>query len=205
MATVTKIKGFVQAVNARNTSAGTTYDVVVAGAKYGTWTNKPTCAEGDQVEFAATQNGQYWNVKGAIVILEKASARPAAAPQSAPEIPAYSAPAQRGVVQGDLGKDQYWKNKEDRDIAREKRQEVVQTHITYQASRNAAIAFVDLLLKNGAVPMAKDSKNKADAVEALVLEYTQAFYDDTFNLGRDREPAPALEDAPVNAPATSWK
>lgn len=201
MSTVTKIKGYVQNVDSRLISAGTTYNVAVAGVKYGTWTKRPTCVEGDLVEFAATQNAAgYWNVKGDIILLEKATAR-TQTPVAAPEIPittAAPAPAVRGNVEPrEDAKERYWRQREERDVQTQKQ-------ITYQGSRNASIAFVDLLLKNGALTFDK-GKNKSDVVEGLVLHYAQVFYDDTFNLGRSPVAEPGQEQETGTPAPTTWK
>lgn len=194
MATVTKVKGYVQNVGSRVVSAGTVYSVSVAGVQYGTWLKKPGCAEGDLVEFAAAQNGQYWNVKGDITVLEKAGRQSDRGPVAAPEIPSAASAVRGNVNPREDAKDLYWRQREERDVQTQKQ-------ITYQGSRNAALTFVDLLLKNSAITFEK-GKNKSDAIEGLVLHYTQLFYDDTFALGREENSD--TESSETEVPVTKW-
>ncbi len=48
--------------------------------------------------------------------------------------------------------------------------------IAYQSSRKDAIEFVDVLVKNGAVSLPTKKSEQADALLALVEDYTAQFY-----------------------------
>ena len=73
-----------------------------------------------------------------------------------------------------VSRDDYWANKEKRDG-------FVQKEIRYQASRNAAIAFVTMLLNKDLVPLPA-KKDKVEVVEQLVFHYTQQYYVETLNV-----------------------
>ena len=71
-----EIQGFIQFLDARETSFGTMYDIKVNGTKYGLGKFKPKgIAQGDYVSFTAEQKGKYWNVKsGSLSKLDKPAA-----------------------------------------------------------------------------------------------------------------------------------
>lgn len=71
---------------------------------------------------------------------------------------------------GGLSRDQYWQNRESRDV-------LVQKTIQYQSARNAAIDFVKNLADLDALPKFKagTSAKKAEIVEAALEHYTQLF------------------------------
>jgi hypothetical protein len=171
LSNVVHVKGVVQ-------EAGTNkfgyYFLKTNGTTYGFFKTDPKCHTGDVVEFVATQNDKgYWNGKGNVTN----HGQPAAPVMtSAPAIPTQRAPSNT------LSKDDYWVNREARDLDTQKR-------IQFQASRNASIAFVDLLLKYDAVQFAAKStkENKADAIEGLVNHYTMEFNDATTALSCEVE------------------
>lgn len=70
------------------------------------------------------------------------------------------------------GKDTYWADKEKRDI-------ITQKAIQFQASRNSAIAALDVLLKVEAVKLPAKQADKYDAALALLDELTARFQEQT--------------------------
>lgn len=95
-------------------------------------------------------------------------------------------PAQRGG--GNDPKDKYWEDKAARDVQ-------VQASIQWQASRNSAIALVDMLLKNGLVGgLPKEKAKQADAIVALVDEYTTILNAQTYDVMNNG--APSCSQAP---------
>lgn len=90
---------------------------------------------------------------------------------------------QRAPQGGAGGKDDYWARKEERDVE-------VQKAIQYQASRNAAIATLDILLKAEAVKLPAKQADKYDAALALLDTLTERFNEQTTNLGQ--APSPSL-------------
>ena len=69
----------------------------------------------------------------------------------------------------------YWKKKQLHDERNSKR-------IGMQASRNSAIAFVDVLLKNEAFTLPSKKADRLDVAKALLDEITVQFYNQTANL-----------------------
>lgn len=110
---------------------------------------------------------------------------PASTGQRQPQPPARS-------PGGGMSKDDYWSRKEERDLE-------VQKAIQYQASRNAAIAVLDVMLKAGAVKLPSKQADQYDAVLAVVDEITAHFNTQTSNLGN--APTPTLGDGYANQQA----
>jgi hypothetical protein len=77
-----------------------------------------------------------------------------------------------------MSKDDYWKLKDEKDEGK-------QATIQYQASRNSAIALLDVLVKNNLVKLPPESKmaDRYDATLALLETLTAKFQDETDNLG----------------------
>lgn len=103
-----------------------------------------------------------------------------------------------GSSGGGISKDDYWSRKEERDI-------VVQQHIQYQASRNAAIAALESMLRVEAVKLPAKQADKYDAYLALLDTLTEQFNQQTTDLGsgggsqrggRDDEDNPDADDFP---------
>lgn len=147
------IKGTVTRVHKN----GRFYSILVDEVWYGVGSNKPDFDEGVMVEFEATKNGRYWNADpDTINVLGKAKKS-----FSKPQVS-----GSRVAAGGD--REDYWKNKEARDIKNDKQREI-------GASRNTAIAFVELLLKTEALKLPAKQADKADAVLAAVEYYTNWF------------------------------
>lgn len=73
------INGVVSKINSANRAGRTVYSVQVNGQYYGGfWNDAPKCQEGDNVQFDATQNGQYWNANPNTMQVVSAPAAPAA-------------------------------------------------------------------------------------------------------------------------------
>ena len=87
---------------------------------------------------------------------------------------------QRSQGGGGMSKDDYWARKEERDIETQKK-------IQYQASRNTAIAALDVLLKAEAVKLPAKQADKYDAALALIDELTEHFQQGTDNLGGQQQ------------------
>lgn len=133
---------------------GRFYSMVVDNKWYGLGSNQPEFAEGAMVEFDVTQNGDFFNAKN-VNVLGKAPAT--AKPQ-----------ATSGRVVHNTEKDDYWRNKELRDVQNDKAREI-------GAGRNTAIAFVDLLLKSNSLPLPKTASKQADVIFEAVEYYRAKF------------------------------
>lgn len=101
-----------------------------------------------------------------------------------------------GGFKGDPDKDAYWKNKEARDIQNDKMREL-------GATRNTAIALMQVMLANGAVKLPAKENAKEAALYALFEHYT-----DTLLKGKQAE-ADAVpeekEDPAVAEGEPEWK
>lgn len=148
------------------------------GQWYGCAKDKPEFDKGDNIRFEVVTNGRYLNVDMDSVEMLGKSAAPA---RRAP--PARTGGAQKFTK--DVSKDEYWKAKEARDIARDdrlaKRDIMTQNEIRLQASRNAAIELMGIALSSGIVVL-KDEKKKGqnfDILTTYVDKLTAKYYEET--------------------------
>lgn len=161
--------GKIQYINAREFNGKTLHSFKLAGETpyFGTGETPVAAVKGDMVEF----NGKV-DAKGNVTVDLSSFVNKGAA---------GSAPVSviRGTKQGGAsfatkaaGKDQFWENKELRDIATQK-------IIQLQASRNSAISLASLLLQADAIPGYKKAKEneKMDVVTSLVDHLTDRFQD----------------------------
>lgn len=147
------IKGVVQKI----TKNGPAYNIKVDEQWYGCGFNKPAFTEGTMLKFEVIQKGKWVNVdQDSLEVLGEAPL-----PEKKKTV-AYSSQTSNS------GKDDYWTRKEERDLKND-----LDRHIG--ATRNTAIAFVDLLVRNEALklPAAKDAK--ADALFQAVEYYASLF------------------------------
>lgn len=126
------------------------YDVVVGGQKYGAGFFAPKCNVGDYVTFESTQNGNFYNVTPRSLSVGKAPAGEAVQQ------------AAKNVASGAGSFD--------------KRQDA----ISRQAASNTAIAFMNLLASQDAlpVPTSKGKGDKQAALETLLHGYEKRFYEE---------------------------
>ena len=160
-----KKSGVVEKIYENQTSKGlTTYTIVVDGERYGTYTQRPPCKQGDAVEFYYKNNGSFNNVD-VKTIKKVAEATPStAAPTSGP-VPSYA-----------------------------KRNDDVQNAITFQAARKDALQFLEILVGQGILDSGSKAKGKQiEVMETYLDKYTQRFFDDTKSLGhvKQEENAPS--------------
>lgn len=84
-------------------------------------------------------------------------------------------------------KDEYWDNRELRDIETQKR-------IELQSCRNSALQFVDILVKTDALKFPAKQADRVGHLEDLLAHYTQMFLDQN-SKGLSTEDVPAEEPA----------
>lgn len=126
----------------------------------------PVVTEGDLVEFEEFKNqGGYATYKTATFKVVNAANSGSASP-SAPN--ARAAASRTGSTSSQGGRDSYWSDKATEDAKRDPR-------ISYFASLERAIQFVDLALRNGAINAYEKAKatGKLEVLTALVYETTQ--------------------------------
>ncbi|UFK09543.1 hypothetical protein [Xanthomonas phage DES1] len=126
------------------------YDLIVGGQKYGAGFFAPKCNVGDYVTFESTQNGNFYNVAPRSLSVGKAP------PGEAVAVAAKNVAAGAGSF--------------------DKRQDA----ISRQAASNTAIAFLNLLASQDAlpVPASKGKGDKQAALEMLLRGYEQRFYEE---------------------------
>lgn len=149
------MKGVVE----RITQNGRSWSSFINGSWYGGVWSKPAWAEGDTIEFEVAHNGKWLNIadEGKNAIIHKLNKPTSKGPSTA---------------EGKFpqGKEDYWTKREERD-------EEIQQRITLQASRNAAISFIELLLKAEALKL--PTKDRLSMMESMLAHYTNKFYNET--------------------------
>lgn len=157
-----QVQGVVQNIQARQTSVGTMYDLVIDGQSYGNGKYAPRDINvGDTVTFTAEIRGNYRNVGRGTLRKVNAQANTGTLPQ--PYAPQASAPQpaarQSAVVFDDR-----------------------QAVISKQAALNTALTMVEILLSKDAVVLPKAVADRASAIEALLANYVNKFH--TFSTGK---------------------
>lgn len=181
------VQGVVEKVLAR----GNATNICVAGQWYGCGFNGVPCKEGDEVTFTATAKGNFLNADVASMqILSQGNSVPA--PQRQQGGSYQNRPRQGGAGGGprkptDTSKDDYWKNKEERDVR-------TQQAIQYQAARNAAIAVCTAALERDILPLPGTKAKAFDAFLDAIDEVTARYNQDVTNLDGAATPVPAGQD-----------
>lgn len=170
------MSGILDEIVARQPKPGfTVYDIVVDGMKFGHGPAKINgVSKGDRVQFEVEERGQFKNVKPGT--LKKWEGKGESEPligklQTQPT----------NITQG-VSRDDYWKQKEVRDIEREKRydkrEDEKQRRITFEAARKQAMEYVSLLAQTECLWLKKIDKpaDRQEYVEALVNDLTRKFY-----------------------------
>ena len=111
--------------------------------------------------------------------------------------PARAFKTYSGGAKADAGKDEYWKNKELRDVNNDRMREL-------GATRNTALTLVSLMLANGAVKLPAKEANREEVIYQLFEHYT-----DVLMKGKQQEDSPKDEVSEAIAEAqsedASWK
>ena len=174
--------GFLQQIVVKDTSAGKMTDYIFSnGDKVGAGKFPPKGIEqGKFYNYEFDMNGNFKNLRKNTMFEGKAPEGAAASAASS------AAPARAGGNSYDS------------------RQDV----ISKQAAFNTSIAFVKLLAESDALPVAASVKaaKKADAIEAIVLDYASKFHKRSTGtaLNFDDEALAAVSDLSEVDAATSW-
>lgn len=155
------VQGVVQNIQARQTSVGTMYDIIVDGQSYGNGKYAPRDIQaGDTVTFTAEIKGNYRNVGRGTLRKLSAQANTGSVPQPySPQATPQPAAKQPAIVFDDR-----------------------QAVISKQAALNTALTMVEILLSKDAVTLPKAGADKAPAIEALLAHYVDKFH--TFSTGK---------------------
>jgi hypothetical protein len=160
------VKGVVARIYSKDFGDATAWSFTLRGDRtfYRAGNKKPFFSEGDSVQFDVEMKGQNAYARG----VSKWEGEP-----SQQNTPVAAMVAARTVT-----KDDYWVQRESRDVETQKR-------IELQSCRNSAIALVAELLKVEAVKLPAKQADKVPVIEELVTHYTKFFIDQ--NSGKQSE------------------
>jgi hypothetical protein len=87
-----------------------------------------------------------------------------------------------------MSKDDYWRNKEERDLANEGKRDITQQQIQLQAARNAAIELTKVLAGEKAITYSEAAskqkpKDRFEVIKAMVDKLTEEFLAETQQVG----------------------
>lgn len=176
------VSGTVQRVNKN----GRFYSICVDDEWFGTGSTRPDADEGSMVEFEAERNGKYWNADMSTFSVLDA---PKKAKKFENKKASYSSSGRSESFSGKedyAAKQDYWKNKEERDIKNDLLRNV-------GAGRNTAIAFVELLMKADAIKLPATQNKKADALFEAV-EYYRVKFENAGNEETSPDPSTSVEE-----------
>jgi hypothetical protein len=144
----------------RKNDAGYWSVKTIDGQWFGTGKVKPACSEGDEVAFDYALNGKYNNMElDTLEVISSGNAIPEKAAKKA-----WSG----GKKGGDTRDASYWDAKDAQAVKTQK-------EIRFQASRNAAIAVIDVALKAGVLTIPEGKA--ADAQFKVLLTYVDKVTD----------------------------
>lgn len=184
------IKGVVQKIIKNEQYGLTSFVLKGQDGMYSLGKDKPTFIEGDSIQFETKQVGKYtyakdiapWSDGGTATgvpvdrVAEAASSR---TDGSSNQWKGRGGFQRRGSGGAGADKDEYWKRKEERDIAKEGEYALTQKRIEIQAARNAAIETATAMWELDIGPKPKATKDHYDAFMALIDELTTKFMDNT--------------------------
>jgi hypothetical protein len=139
--------------------------------------HSPTFKVGDSIKFEVKQKGKYLYAQD---IVPWTGDGVQTAPAVGATVSRQNSYSGKGSFKGNAKKDEYWDEKEARDIERERYQrEVTQPRIEIQAARNAAIEAARFLIEKEFVKTPTKQADKYDTYLALVNQLTDEFIKNT--------------------------
>lgn len=167
-------------------------------------TDNPGVNQGQTVQFDFTLSKPWRNPQGVEVVFNNITKGTLKAVTDAPKssAPTSTTSPQNHSTGGTMSKDDYWRNKEARDLENEGKREITQQQIQLQAARNAAIEFVKILAGEKAIVYStaqtkQTAAARLDTIETLVNHYTAQFLSETQAVGQ----AAVAEEAQAEAVA----
>ena len=167
------IKGTVQKIHKN----GKAYSIKVDEAWFGFGYEKPQFEEGRMVKFETTERNGYKNVDHSTFKLGK---QQEVAEETEPTPAKNKWPVKNTSVGHGASKDEYWANKEKRDLQNDKDRSV-------GASRNTSIEFIKLLIGNGGIKLPTKANDIEKTLVTLIDYYADYFM--THTPGDDATPA----------------
>lgn len=180
------IKGVVQKIMVNPQYGLTSFVIKGQDGFFSLGKDKPTFKEGDAIQFDTQQQGKYtyarniapWTESGAV------SSPPVASIANASSNSSFTPRAGKrswngGGSSGTNEKDEYWRRKEERDLAKEGEYAQTQKRIEIQAARNAAIETAKTMWQFDITPKPKKATEHYDAFLALVEELTDKYIQST--------------------------
>lgn len=171
--------GVVKEILTKSWKDKTFYTIKLNGddAYYNTGSKRPSVSQGDFINFEYTVNG-----KGYLDVDTKSISQ---SRDSGVQIGNVKQTAQlsRSVS---MNKDDYWKNREERDVETQKR-------IERQSCRNSAIEFISVLMTAGAIKIPEKQASKETALAEILKMYTDKFIEE--NKGKPEVVEQAFEPA----------
>lgn len=200
------IKGVVQKIAVNAQYGLTSFSLKGQDGWYSLGKDKPTFNEGDSIQFETKTVGKYTYAKDIAPWTDGGTTQGESVARVANAAPNRSFGGKGRSFGGgaSAAKDEYWANKEARDIAKEGEYAVTQKRIEIQAARNAAIETAKAMWQLDITPKPKAVKDHYDAFMALVSELVDKYIADTssrlgVSQGRDeadrREPDASTERA----------
>ena len=159
------VRGVVQRTFQRDFDGKILYSFTLKGQDgfFGTGTKKAPVEVGKSYEFEVDVDGRGRKTVNLATIKPWESGE---AIQS-PNVSSFAARSRyAGGASKDQGKDDYWRNKEARDLVNDRHREL-------GATRNTAIALVSLMLTNGAIKLPAKESSKEEVIYKLFEHYTE--------------------------------
>jgi hypothetical protein len=185
--TASTVKTVVQKHEARQFNGKTLHTFVASdGKRYGTGSKTPPPV-GAYIQFDFTLNPKGYAQTSNWEVLPN-------------DVNAQSAGVAAKIVKqavNAISKDDYWTNREARDVEYHERQQVVQKTIELQSCRNTAVEFVKLLLEQQAVPVPKAKADQEEFISAMLDRYTNIFL--SKNKDNKNNDSPLTEASPAEA------
>ena len=163
-------KGYVGFLNEKNFKGRVLYSFILKNDDrwFRTGMVKPEIKKGDHVEFSFEEkDGGYSAQIDTITVLPSSSGEPIRGQSS------------RNFVGGGNQKDDYWANKESRDIENDRYKRDNDIRIQHQSARNAAITLVDILLREKALKLPESPGKMYDVIMGKITDLTHQFFEDT--------------------------